>query len=674
MTSRLSASILCLGVLLGLLLGLAACGGKDWECVLPAGDAPDYSAQIGCPSDFDALSSEPASASIPGATSVKTVLDRLDGDTLYFQNSKKYGIHWEFASAHLSGNGLPVVPGLSDFNRTQYSSPDRRFLLGALSYYEQPDKWVYEVAPYDTATADMIALAYAKIADNSFVDLYFHPTSDALESLVPSLPDSVKVVTTDELFADIDYQPLNLGETMGRLQFRTAAQVETEYLSFRDVAVLDAIPNDISVVAGIITGEFQTPLAHINVLSQNRGTPNMALRGAFDDATLRALDGKWVHLTVGPFEHSIVEVTQAQADAWWEEHRPDPLGVPAADLTVTDLRDAEVMLDFETYPALEDAIDAIIPAYGGKASHFAGLPRIGPDVPHPDAFAVPIFYYFQFMEQNGFDTQVTAMLADPGFRADPAVRDQRLLELRTAMRAAPVDAAFESMLLAKLEADYPGVRMRFRSSTNAEDLEGFTGAGLYTSKSGQPGDPLYPVLDAVREVWSSVWYFRAYEEREYRGIDHTAVGMALLVHPSFPDEEANGVALTANIFDRQCLEPGFYINVQLGEASVVQPDFGVTTDQFIYMYEQTGQPSVWLSHSSLVPAGSTVLTRAQTYALGKGLKAVHDYFAAAYGPPQGAEPCEYFYAMDVEFKFDAPVGEEPTLVIKQARPHPGWGL
>jgi hypothetical protein len=41
--------------------------------------------------------------------------------------------------------------------------------------------------------------------------------------------------------------------------------------------------------------------------------------------------------------------------------------------------------------------------------------------------------------------------------------------------------------------------MRFRSSTNAEDLDGFTGAGLYTSKSGDPNDP-NSVLDAVRNV------------------------------------------------------------------------------------------------------------------------------------------------------------------------------
>jgi hypothetical protein len=45
--------------------------------------------------------------------------------------------------------------------------------------------------------------------------------------------------------------------------------------------------------------------------------------------------------------------------------------------------------------------------------------------------------------------------------------------------------------------------------------------------------------------------------------------MALLVHNSFVDEEANGVALTSNPFDTSGMVPGFYINIQVGEASVV---------------------------------------------------------------------------------------------------------
>jgi hypothetical protein len=246
-----------------------------------------------------------------------------------------------------------------------------------------------------------------------------------------------------------------------------------------------------------------------------------------------------------------------------------------------------------------------------------------------------------------------------------------LEQLRDDMRVAPVNAAFEQLLLEKLAADLPGIRTRFRSSTNAEDLDGFTGAGLYTSLSGDPNDPEYPVLDAVRRVWASVWRFRAYEEREYRNIDHLAVGMALLVHRSFPDEDANGVALTGNPFDRKLgVDPAFYVNVQKGEFSVVLPEPGDTTEEFLYYYDLSNQPVSYLSSSTYTPGGR-VLSPTHVRSLGDALDRIRRYFRPAYAPAPGA-PANGWWAMDVEFKFDddpeAPAGTESRLWVKQARP------
>ena len=640
---------------------------RTWSCLVSEGEEPDSAAEIGCRADFLALASVPFDASLPGARSVKTVVDRADGDRLHFQNSRKYAIHWDYARAHLSGEGRPLVPDLAQFNQTEYYSPERRFLLGAVTHYEGPDAWVYEVSPYDTSSADMITSAFERIRDAAFFGgtLRFHPTSAAVQAEADRL-EGVPLITTDELYEGTDYQPLNLGASMGTLRFFTAEQLQTEVPSFRDIVVLDRVPNDIAVVAGLITAEFQTPLSHVNVLSQNRGTPNMALRGAYDDAGLRALEGRWVRLEVGPFEHSVAEVTRQDADAWWEDNRPEPIGVPSLDEETADLRDVGDLLD----PGLSlgEALAKAIPAFGGKASHYAAIHGIGEEVPVPDGFAVPVRYYREFMRDNGFDERVRALMEDPDFTGDAVGRRERLDALRDEMKRAPFDPAFEATLIGKLEAEYPGIRMRFRSSTNAEDLDGFTGAGLYTSRSGDPADPGYPVMDAVRRVWASVWNFRAFEERTYRSIDHMAVGMALLVHRSFPDEEANGVALTANPFDTAGLEPGFYVNVQVGEHSVVQPDPGVTTDQFVYHFEMPGQPVVFITHSSLTPEGSSVLTRAQTYELGVALQAIHRFFQPLYGGGPGD-----WYAMDVEFKFDGEPGEPPELFVKQARPHPGWG-
>ena len=72
---------------------------ENWTCVIDDSSDPGYSLALGCQADFDILASVPLDASISGAKSAKTVIDQLDPDLpLYFQNSQKYQIHWEFTS------------------------------------------------------------------------------------------------------------------------------------------------------------------------------------------------------------------------------------------------------------------------------------------------------------------------------------------------------------------------------------------------------------------------------------------------------------------------------------------------------------------------------------------------------------------------------------------------
>jgi len=650
------------------------CNGGDGDggepalvCHLEENAEVDFSQKIGCRADYDQLAAKPLSSSKAGAVSAKTVFDTID-QQWYLQNTQLYPIHWEFTFEHLSGNGLPIVPQLAEFNQSEYYTPDRRFYLGAITYYEGPEVWTYEISPYDTASAEMIEIGYEQIKANAYFgdELYFHPTSEGVQREADKLPSSVKIITTEELYQDQQFQILNTGETYAQLRFISAEDLETEFVSFRELVVLDNVPNDIAVVAGIITEEFQTPLSHINVLSQNRGSPNMGLRDGFNHEELRPLAGKWVHLEVNADGWTIEETTQAEADAWWDDNKPASVMVPDKDLSIQELTDIEDILPSGV--EIADGIDMRIPAFGGKATNYAVLPRIGGLNP-PKAFGVPVYFYDQFLNENGFAERIADMLVDPAFTGDVATRSAMLEKLRDDMMNAPLNPEFEAAMLEKLNTEYSGIRMRFRSSTNAEDLDGFTGAGLYTSKSATPGSLDEPVADAIRTVWASVWFFRAFDERAFRGIDHLAVGMSLLVHRSFPDEEANGVALTANIFDQTGAEPGFYINVQEGEASVVKPEAGVTSDQLVYHFDFPGQPIVYVAHSNQVPPGETVLNLAEMYALGTALKSIHTYFASIYPPNENG-----WYAMDVEFKFDD-IGEfdEPVLWIKQARPHPGLG-
>ncbi len=632
--------------------------------------APDSLRQVQCSADFNALASAPLDTTLPGARSVKVVYDRTNGN-LYFQNSQRFQIHYRFVSTHLSGNGMPVVPSLSVFNTTEYFSPDRRFILAAVTHYEGPGVWALEFSPYDTASAAMISTLYNAVKQVAFFGpaLAVHPTSDTAAVTARDLPAGTRMITTDQIYARIEYQPLTIATSFGRLRFSTANALSSQFLSFEDIVVLDEAPNDISVVQGLITETFQTPLSHINVLSQNRHTPNMGLRGAMTNARLRALEGRLVELAVTADAWTIREATQTEAETYWAAHRPTAITLPPLDLTAQTIVDIEDVTPEPTgTQTLRANLVAATRAYGGKAAQYSILART-PGVPVRPAFAVPVYFYDKFMRDNGLYDRLAALQADAQFRDNSAYRASRLGEFHDAIMAGTVDEGLQAQLREKIRTDFSNGTLRFRTSTNSEDLEGFPCAGCYESHSGDPAE-WNNLLNAIRETYASSWSYRTYEERSYYGVDHRSVGMALLVHYNFPDEDANGVAVTANPFDESGLDPALYVNVQFGgDVEVVHPRPGITSDQFLHYFSQPGQPVTYLARSNLVPAGFTVLTPTQVHELGTALTAIHQRFSAAYGPAAGNNG---WYAMDVEFKFDRGGTAEPArLVVKQARPYPG---
>jgi pyruvate, water dikinase len=664
-------------------------GGRDWNCAVPADSAPEYVQSIGCMEDYQALAARPLDESVPGAFMLKVVMDRADSNRLYLLNTRKYRVHYFFILNNLSGNGKPVVRTIPEFNISEYYSPNRRFVLGTLAYYEKPGIWTWELTPSDNAGADLIAMAHRKIADACYCgkDLFFHATSLSIEAEARKLPASIKITSTAKVYAGVDYQALTFASSIGRLEFTTAARLRREYGEAgkypgpRDIVVSDSVPDGIPMtVAGLITRQFQTPLSHVNVLAQDRGTPNMGLRGALTDTALRALEGQWVHLKVGAFDYSVSAATEAEAQTWWDSLKPPTVLMPPADTTVAELQDVETILDMSL--GLAAALKQAIPAYGGLTGHYSAFPQMDRSkLAYAPAFGIPIRYYLQHMRKHGLDDTVARMLADPGFQADPAERDRRLKSLREAILNAPLDPGFLKLLKEKLDAKFPGrENIRFASSTNAGDLVGLTGAGIYGSITGSRTDASHSIERALLQVWAGAWDLHAFEERDYRRINHKAVGMGALVQGldyAAGDEgsgsgiRANGVAITANPFDAPGYEPGFYVNAQIGAAPVAHAAPSVTSDQFIYHYDFPGQPIVLLVRSNQVPEGTTVLTTAQTYSLGAALRAIQDFFIPAYG-----ENGLFKNGMQTEFKLAQASGAgpeaEPVFIMDAIRPFGGW--
>jgi len=617
-------------------------------CALAACDAGaariDAADRLG-PIEWTAKAMLSADRFVPAAESAKFIIDLQADDRIYWVDGHRYPLHKDFAVAQL---GFPAAGSFEP----QYSTLDRRYLCGTVTHLLERDRWVLEILSWDVATPELVRRALRDVGARTFfgANLAFHPVTDQQAARLGPHLGGVTIVTNDELLGERRFLPLNLGVAVGQLRIATADDLARDPPSAHDIVVLDRTPNDLPVVAAVVTAELQSLLSHVNVLSQQRGTPNMSLVAA--PRELARWDGRLVKLAVGTAGYTVEEVTPAAADAWWRAHRPHEVRLPTLDLKRTALLDTD------------DVTLADLSAAGGKASHFGELRHIhGIDVPH--GFVVPVAHYVAFLKRNGFARRIDQLIADTRFRTDARYRRDQLEQLRADMRKAPVDPALVATIRARLDgADFAGRRMRFRSSTNAEDLETCIGAGLYDSTAVDPKVPGKTIERGLRRVWSSVWNFRAYEEREAAGIDHRAVAMAILVHPAIVGELANGVVITANINDP--MDEAFYVDVQKGDDdAVVSPSAGVTTDQIVYGFYARGQPARYVGHSNRVPQGQNVLSPAELRQLGLAVQLVRGHFARYYaGVGRTQQP-----AMDVEFKVVAD-GARRRVIIKQARPYP----
>ncbi|WP_435524912.1 PEP/pyruvate-binding domain-containing protein [Chryseobacterium indoltheticum] len=239
------------------------------------------------------------------------------------------------------------------------------------------------------------------------------------------------------------------------------------------------------------------------------------------------------------------------------------------DLSVTNLVDLETIMPLN-----------IVNSIGSKATNLGLLKQIQKELKSyktPEyAFAIPFYYFDQHIKENNFQDKINALYAIP--KDSVKLLEKELKAFRKMVKNSKVNPELLKKIEEKLNAQTDFKNFRFRSSTNAEDMEGFNGAGLYDSKTAIIGDPEKTVEKAILDVWSSFWNFRAFQERDLFGINHESCAMGVLVHRSFPDEKANGVLVTRNLYRNQYV--GITVNVQLGEESVVKPEPGVTCDEF----------------------------------------------------------------------------------------------
>ena len=413
----------------------------------------------------------------------------------------------------------------------------------------------------------------------------------------------------------------------------------------RDVVLYEALPNELPRVAGIITTVPQTPLSHVNLRAVQDGIPNAFIRNASNKSAVSSLVDRYVRYEVTDTDWDIRAATKAEVDTHYESSRPAAASVPQRDLSVTEITPLSD-IGFDDWDS-----------FGVKAANVAVLGTLGfPEGTTPDGFAIPFYFYDEFMKHNDFYTRIETMLADMDFQTDLEEQSKQLKALRKDIEDADTPDWIITAL-ADMNTKFPQgtTNRKYRSSTNNEDLPRFSGAGLYDSKSQKPDEDEDDGLDkSLKEVYASLWNFRAFTERDFHRIDHLKTAMGILVHPSYQDELVNGVAVSFDpISDK---EDTYYVNSQVGEDLVTNPEAHSVPEEILLT--ETGLKTI-LHTSNLTEPGKLLMTDVQLEQLREHLSEIHDHFETLYNP--GTDES---FAMEIEFK----ITSANILAIKQARP------
>ena len=452
----------------------------------------------------------------------------------------------------------------------------------------------------------------------------------------------IPLVFDYDLWPEADFVPLNEEVGFGLLRVLEP----DERPSLRDVVIYEALPNNLPRVAGIISTVPQTPLSHVNLRAIQDGVPNAFIRDALDNEDIESLIGGYVRYAVKRARYSIRAATREEVDAHYDSSRPSQPQTPQRDLSVTEITQLSE-IGFDDWDA-----------FGVKAANVAVLRTLGfPEGTIPDGFAIPFYFYDEFMKHNDFYTRIETMLADADFQENFDTQDEELKDLRDAIEDGETPAWILTAL-ADMNTGFPEgtTNRKYRSSTNNEDLPGFNGAGLYDSKSQKPDEDEEDGLDkSLKEVYASLWNFRAFTERDFHRIDHLTAAMGILVHPSYQDELVNGVAVSFDPIGG-VREGDYYVNSQLGEDLVTNPDAHSVPEELV-LYKD-GRYRI-LATSNQVAPGKLLMSNVQIGQLRRHLEVIHDHFAGLYNPAAD-EP----FAMEIEFK----ITSENKLAIKQARP------
>lgn len=553
---------------------------------------------------------------------------------LYFMNTKTHRSHGSFMQAAGLGRGGGQMRGVLSF-RPLATSPN-----GEQGVY------TFEFNPNDAFPYTQIKLVHDLLVEKmpTLKDrLGYCPLWGAIGIYrrEKALYDAAEfpVYFEDDIYANIGYLPLNEEESFGRLRILDA----DERPSPRDIVICKTLPNEMPRVAGIITGARQTPLSHVNLRALQDKVPNAFITQAWENKDIKPLIGKYVYYKVNHDGYEIREASQNEVETHFAEIRPSKEQIPKRNLSI------------KKFLQLDDIDFTNSDSFGVKTANIATLRTFGlPKGTVPDGYGIPFYYYDEFMKHNNFYSKAEKLMNNKTFQSSYDVKNAELKKFRAEIKKGDMP---EWMLtsLSDLHASFSeGTSLRCRSSTNNEDLPGFSGAGLYDSFTHNPDEG--HLSKSIKQVYASLWNFRAFEARDFYRIDHLTTAMGVLIHPNFEDELANGVAVTDDVVYQTI--GNYYLNTQVGENLVTNPEEQSIPEEILLDWRDSNNYRI-VSKSNQKTDDSQILTNTYLQQLSRYLSTIHNQFSRLYNDTLDEE-----FAMEIEFK----ITKDGNLSIKQARP------
>jgi hypothetical protein len=659
--------------------------------LLPIAEEDDWKNQI--QDHGDPFLSAPADRPWEQSRWIKFVILLDEPDQVYFQDSAKYVFHYEFARERFAR-----FAGVSaeEFNQVSLYRKGQQVVLGTVIFPPAPvvPEIGIQFVGYDGFSAEQIAewfrLVESRIVSSPEVQFYYLPVFEqsALATADVDYLAAQHVAVSSARRWVLDDQCYSRGWAIGRLVHVPAAEIPAAYAEGRlgplDVLLTDAVPAEVPPLAAVLSLSPATPNSHVAILAQSFGTPFGYVAKPTEQAELLDWVGQEVLLMTYSGEWGDeVKVVNAEERVNAKDRQQ-----------LHDLKQPHVLNinPIEPFGAISVPTTSLVPSdirsVGGKAANFGVLARSIPEHAPTEAIALTFDLWNQFLDQTlisgkNLRQTIRERLADYVYPPNMVALASDLEAIRDLIRdEADFDITQRAAVVAALSGFDRNRKIRFRSSTNVEDSEQFTGAGLYDSYSGcladdLDGDIVGPsqcdptkdnergIFRAIKRVYASFYNDNAFLERLRHGINEDDVGMGILVHYSFPDEIewGNGVA-TLTITEAH--DPGSRkaigeLVTQVGAVSVANPEGNTLPEVVCVERAGSGDPSLTVNQSSaLVVLGSTVLDWPQEYVRLSGLL---DTAAQAYAAlfPEKDE-----LILDFEYKKIAP----GRLVVKQIREIP----